>query len=147
LFHRNRGHGCNGCNGGCYGGAACSGGCSGAVIVAPAGPPAGGPPPKAKEMPPPKKATEAGLAAPATIIVSLPADATLKVDDYATTSTSATRQFVSPNLTPGQDYSYTLTGELARDGKSVVATKRITVRAGEETRVSLDFPTASIAAR
>jgi uncharacterized protein (TIGR03000 family) len=97
-------------------------------------------------MPAPKKdKEEVRLPAPATIIVSLPAEATLKVDDYLTTSTSATRMFVSPNLNPGQEYSYTLTGEIVRDGKPVVASKRINVRAGEETRVSLEFASISVA--
>jgi uncharacterized protein (TIGR03000 family) len=102
---------------------------------------------KPKEMPAPKKGEEAAISAPATIVVNLPAEASLKVDDYVTTSKSATRTFVSPNLTAGQEYSYTLTGEIVRDGKPVVATKRITVRAGEETRVSIEFPVASVASR
>jgi uncharacterized protein (TIGR03000 family) len=93
---------------------------------------------------PDKKKTKTGeevnLSAPATIIVSLPAEATLKVDDYLTTSKSATRVFVSPSLSMGQEFSYMLTGEIVRDGKPVVATKRISVRAGEETRVALEFP-------
>jgi len=90
---------------------------------------------------------EANRAAPATIIVSLPADATLKVDDYLTTSKSATRVFVSPNLNRGQEFTYTLTGEIVREGQSVVATKRIAVRAGEETRVALEFPMAVVASK
>jgi uncharacterized protein (TIGR03000 family) len=98
-------------------------------------------------MPVPKKGEEASVPAPATIVVNLPAEAKLSVDDHVTTSTSATRVFTSPNLTPGQDFSYTLTGEIVRDGKPVVATKRISVRAGEETRVSLEFPVASVASR
>jgi uncharacterized protein (TIGR03000 family) len=87
------------------------------------------------------------VSAPATVIVSLPAEATLKVDDHLTTSTSATRVFVSPNLNVGQEFSYTLTGEIVREGKPVVVAKRITVRAGEETRVSLEFPVASVASK
>jgi uncharacterized protein (TIGR03000 family) len=98
-------------------------------------------------MPAPKKSEETRNAAPATIVVSLPADATLRVDDYTTTSKSATRVFVSPTLDAGKEFFYTLTGEIQRDGKPVVATKRITVRAGEETRVALEFPVAVIASK
>jgi uncharacterized protein (TIGR03000 family) len=148
LFHRGGGcHGGYGCNGGCHGGAVvCNGGCAGAAACN--GAPAPAPAPKkekAKEMPGPKKGEEASLSAPATIIVSLPSEAALKVDDYVTTSTSATRVFMSPKLNPGQDFSYTLTAEIVRDGKPVVASKRITVRAGEETRVSMEFPVLSVA--
>ena len=147
LFRRHGCHGCNGCYGSGCNGSACSGavicngsaGCSGAVA------PATAPAPAPKEMPKPK-AKEANISAPATIIVSLPAEAQLKVDDYVTTSTSATRMFVSPTLNAGTEYTYTLTGEIVREGKSVVASKRITVRAGEETRVNLEFPTTIVAA-
>jgi uncharacterized protein (TIGR03000 family) len=96
-------------------------------------------------MPAPKKGEETRIAVPATIIVSLPADAKLRVDEYTTTSTTATRVFVSPALGAGKEFSYTLTGEILRDGRPVVASKRITVRAGEETRVELEFPVAAVA--
>jgi uncharacterized protein (TIGR03000 family) len=77
-------------------------------------------------------------AAPATIHVSLPADSTLKVDEVPTRSNSATRVLVTPALAPGEDYYYTLKAEAVRDGKTVTATKRVRVRPGEETRVTLD---------
>ena len=94
-----------------------------------------------------KKGTEEVRSnAPATIQVNLPADAKLSVDGYQTTSTSSNRTFVSPELAAGMDYTYTLTAEIIRNGKPVVTSKRITVRAGEETRVSLDFSAASVAA-
>jgi uncharacterized protein (TIGR03000 family) len=101
----------------------------------------------AEGIPSPKKREEARIAAPATIVVSLPADATLRVDDYTTTSKSATRVFVSPTLDAGKEFWYTLTGEIQRDGKPVVATKRISVRAGEETRVEFEFPVAAVASK
>jgi len=85
------------------------------------------------------------LSAPATIVVSVPAEAKLSVDDVATQSTSATRVFASPALERGKEYYYTLKAEITRDGKSVTATKRVAVHAGEESRVSLDFPEASLA--
>ena len=46
--------------------------------------------------------------APATIQVSLPANAKLFVDGVATQSTSATRTLVTPELPAGQQFSYTL---------------------------------------
>jgi uncharacterized protein (TIGR03000 family) len=83
----------------------------------------------------------------ATIVVSLPADATLTVDDNPTTSTSATRVFASPPLQPGKQYTYTLKAEIVRDGQKVVAEKKVPVRAGQESRVTLDFPARSVASR
>jgi uncharacterized protein (TIGR03000 family) len=81
---------------------------------------------------------------PATLIVDLPAGAQLKVDDYTTRSTAATRTFVTPPLTPGQEYHYMLTGEIRRGNEPVTVRKQVTVRPGEETRVTLEFPTADV---
>jgi uncharacterized protein (TIGR03000 family) len=144
------GYGCGGCHGavvcsgGCHGAAACCGGghayCGGAPACC------GHHPVKPKDMPKPKPDGEE-TAAPATIIVTLPADAKLTVDDNPTTSTSTTRVLVSPPLDPGKEFNYTLKGELLRDGKTVHASQRITVRAGQETRITLEFPTASVAQR
>jgi uncharacterized protein (TIGR03000 family) len=89
---------------------------------------------------PKKTGTETMGPAPATIVVSLPAEAKLTVDGAATKSVSATRVFASPALQPGQEYYYTLKAEIVRDGKTVPAVKRIAVRAGEESRVSFEFP-------
>lgn len=75
----------------------------------------------------------------ATIIVRLPAEARLTIDGSPTTSTSAERTFVTPPLTPEKVYHYTLRAEMQRDGKPVTETRDVTVRAGRETRVNLDF--------
>jgi uncharacterized protein (TIGR03000 family) len=155
-------YGCSGggwsCGGG-YGG--CSGGYA-APYMAPSGappaggPPAGGPPPAAgtpEKAPPPvekKDKDEVLVPTPATITVSLPADAKLLVDDTLTASTSATRTFVSPSLAPGQAFHYTLKAEIVRDGQKLSATEVVTVRAGRETRVSLtsaQFADASVASK
>lgn len=122
----------------------CSGGyghCGGGVII---GCPGGVVVPPAKEMP--KEKEKAGeVAAPATIVVTLPADARLTVDDAATSSTSSTRVLMSPTLEPGREFHYTLKAEIVRDGKTQATSQRITVRAGEQTRVNLQFPVASVA--
>jgi uncharacterized protein (TIGR03000 family) len=149
LFHRGgRCHGCNGggCHGGngCHGGAACHGGCDGST-PAPAKTPA--PEKKPEPVKPPKAGTTTALPTPATILVSLPADARLTVDDVVTKSTSATRTFVSPALETGKEFHYTLKAEIVRDGKTYTAIRRVAVRAGEETKVSLEIPVATVAQR
>ncbi len=93
--------------------------------------------------PAPKKKEEASKAAPATIYVSLPADAKLTVDDIATTSTSATRVLATPELENGREYYYTLKAQVTREGKTLTASQRVAVRAGEATRVTLDIPAAT----
>jgi uncharacterized protein (TIGR03000 family) len=83
--------------------------------------------------------------APATLIVTLPADATLAVDGYVSQSKAGTRSFLSPPLERGQDYHYTLKAELRRGDEPVTVSREVTVRAGRETRVTLEFPAASVA--
>jgi uncharacterized protein (TIGR03000 family) len=161
--HRHRGSSCCGgnyggyssCCGGNYGGySSCCGGwsnCTGGMMYAPAygapgsviiedkgGKPVEGTKPEEIKTKPTDKPKEGALVpAPATIIVSLPADAKLTIDDAATISTSAVRVFTSPTLPVGQEFHYTLKAEFVRDGKPVVDSKEVTVRAGEETRVNM----------
>jgi uncharacterized protein (TIGR03000 family) len=83
--------------------------------------------------------------APATLIVSLPADAKLTVDNTPTKESASPRRFVTPPLDQGKTYYYTLKGEIIRDGETLTATKRVTFRAGEEASVSLEFDRGSVA--
>jgi uncharacterized protein (TIGR03000 family) len=160
------GGGCYGGYGGCYGGgiaySGCYGGCYGGGMVygcygggvmhgchggMPHHAPAGQKPEPAPK-PKPEGGTPPGQArgpAPAVIVVSLPADARLTVDDTPTRSTSSLRTLVSPPLEPGKTFTYTLKAELDRDGQPVTQTREVVVRAGEEARVRFDLPDASVA--
>jgi uncharacterized protein (TIGR03000 family) len=143
-------HGCCGhdyC--GCYGYQQQQCGCSGYTGGAHGG---GAPVPP----PPPKKAArseeseaEASLpqTAPAVVVVTLPADAVLLIDDQATTSTSETRQFVTPELSSTGEFHYTLSAEIVRDGQRLTSSKQVAVTGGKETRVSIEFPAAVVAQR
>jgi uncharacterized protein (TIGR03000 family) len=146
---RHRCHGCRGCHGwGCYGGWGCHSswgcyGCSGTVVV-PANPPAAPKEEKKEPVAPPPEGS--ALPAPATIIVSLPADAKLTIDGAKTTSTSDLRTFVSPVLQPGKTFHYTLKASVVRDGKTIEVEEKVEVRAGAQTRVTLK-PETSVASR
>jgi uncharacterized protein (TIGR03000 family) len=124
------------------------GACTGGGYIAPGAAPMPAPKPapvKAPEKvkkPPEEKENETMAPAPATILVSLPADATLTVDGIKTVSTSAKRTFVSPVLQHGKTYSYSLTAEVVRDGKTVKVSQDVQVRAGEETNVTIELPVA-----
>jgi uncharacterized protein (TIGR03000 family) len=138
--------GCYGCYGGCYG---CYGGCygcygGGGVIMQHGG--AGSAPEKIQTKP--KAKQEESLApAPATILVDLPAEAKLRIDNEATTSTGGSRLFQTPALNPGKEYHYTLTAEVVRDGKPIKAEKVVTVKAGQITPVTLTLPRPGVAQR
>jgi uncharacterized protein (TIGR03000 family) len=84
--------------------------------------------------------------APATIRVTLPADATLTVDGHATQSTSANRLFLSPPLEAGKSFFYTLKAEFVRDNKTITVEQKVFVQAGRETVVSLDVPGEPVSA-
>jgi len=144
--------GCNGCWGGCYGccgcyggcwGHACYGGCYGQV---PHMMPHHHPLPEKAPQPKEKK-SELNGPAPATLVVELPADAKLLIDNEATTSTGTSRVFQSPALEPDREYQYTLRAEVVRDGKPIKAEQVVTVKAGETTPVKLTLPMLSVAQR
>jgi uncharacterized protein (TIGR03000 family) len=82
-----------------------------------------------------RKPEDVSAPAPAHVVVKLPAEARLFVDDKPCPLTSATRAFDTPDLQPGQAYYYTLRAEVTRDGRLVSESKRATFRAGEESVV------------
>jgi uncharacterized protein (TIGR03000 family) len=102
------------------------------------------PKPEPKPVTPKDKTS---LPAPATIVVSLPADAKLTIDDAATTSTSTTRVFVSPTLPAGKEYHYVLKAEIVREGRTITCTETVPVSAGEQARVTMQFPVATVASK
>ncbi len=141
-----------GCSGGCFGGNWCSGrvGCHGCAGGACCGGGAGTVPsngpkvmpkkntPGAKETPP-----SVGNETRATLIVHLPADATLKIDGSPTTATSERRVFSSPPLVPGSQYYYTLEAQVVRDGRPIRVSERVFVQPGQEREITLTMPAAS----
>jgi len=156
LFGGHHKSSCHGCCGGyscCGGYVGCTGyymgctGCTGGMI-----PP---PPPKPGEkldMPKEKKDDKKKdeVSAPATIVVSLPADAKVAIDGVATSSTTATRTFVTPELNPVKEFVYVLSAEIVRDGQKLTVSEQVTVRAGEETRVNFaaeKFTSTTVAAK
>ncbi|HTU23483.1 MAG TPA: TIGR03000 domain-containing protein [Gemmataceae bacterium] len=161
CFGGRRGHGCCGCYGygcmgygcmgysmgyGCMGysgmGYGCMGCYGGGMMIMP-----GTAKPSGEKAPKPKEKKESMVPAPATIVVELPAEAKLLIDNEATTSTGSSRVFQSPTLNPGKEYHYTLKAEIVRDGKPVKAEQVVTVTAGETTPVKLTMPPVGVAQR
>jgi len=105
---------------------------------------------KSKEKQKDKSGDTSRLSAPANLYVTLPADATLTIDDQVTTSTSSSRAFITPALQVRAKYQYTLKAQVVRDGRTLTATERVFLRGGESTSVSLPlskFTSSSVAAR
>jgi len=76
----------------------------------------------------------------AKVIVSLPAEAKLKIEGQLMKSTGAERTFVTPKLAKGQKHSWTLEVELMQEGKPVTLTKKVNLTAGATERVTLTMP-------
>jgi uncharacterized protein (TIGR03000 family) len=81
----------------------------------------------------------------AKLYVNLPADAKLTINGTSTVSTSKSRVFESPSLTPGKTFYYVLKATVVRDGKTESVTKEVIVRAGEDTRVKIEIPETTAA--
>lgn len=102
--------------------------------------------PRGEPLPAPRpKEKEASLPAPAVIVVHLPPEATLSVDGAPTRLASGRREFASPPLPPGRDFTYTFEARITRAGETVLASRHVTVRAGQRTRLDLEFPSVSVA--
>ena len=77
--------------------------------------------------------------------MTLPADAKLTIDGRPTISTSESRVFESPSLTPGKTCYYVLKATVVRDGQTATVTKEVAVRANEDTRVKFEIPETAVA--
>jgi uncharacterized protein (TIGR03000 family) len=152
-----RRHGCNGgCNGGCYGGGCYGGGCYGGrggwgggctgcagVYGYPGGirvmPGAETKPPLKEKPKEEKPKKEEDVAAPAKLIINLPAGSRLLIDGVPTeVRDGTTRTFETPELQPGQDYTYRLTALVPRGGRTnLVVEQRVAVRSGKAITVDL----------
>jgi len=136
-------HSCHGCYGGCCGSViyySCCGGCCGGVIIKPKdgdkkkdG--------KGKDGKDGKDKEEEISEAPAKLVVTLPADAKLKIEGQTTKSTGAERTFVTPKLSASEQYSWTLQAEVVKDGKAVTWSQKVAMTPGKTARVTLTPPT------
>lgn len=73
-----------------------------------------------------------------TLIVEVPADAKIYVNDRLTTTPGESREYVSRNLVPGFNYAYDVRVEMQRDGKLVTESRKVNVRAGENTKIAFN---------
>jgi uncharacterized protein (TIGR03000 family) len=135
------GYGCWGSGYSCYGSYACNGcygcwGCQGGAMMSPYMGPAV--PVRPEVVPAPKKEGSETLGQTrARLIVELPSEATLYIDDQKMNSTSSRRVFNTPQLERGETYYYILRAEVTKDGSPVTVTKRVLIKPGEE--IQADF--------
>lgn len=81
----------------------------------------------------------------ATVLVKLPADATLYAEGQRLSLTSAERSFVTPPLPLSEDYSYSFRVEYVRSGETISQSKKASVRAGNTTTIEfIDLTLAKV---
>ena len=86
--------------------------------------------------PPATNATSPNL--PAELNVAVPANAEVWFEGEPTTSTGLRRQFESPPLTPGTEYTYDVRARWKENGRDVTQTQKVKVTAG--AHVNVNFP-------
>ena len=72
--------------------------------------------------------------------VLVPGDAMVWFNDWKSKSTGPVRQFLSPSLTPGHKYSYTVRAQWEENGRPVTQTREVIVSAGGQVRVDFSAP-------
>ena len=100
---------------------------------------------KSEPIPTPKKGGEQVSTTTKTsqVIVTLPADARLWVDNVECPYTSSERTFNTPPLDPNHRYVYNLRVEMMRDGQPISQTQRVVIVPGEPVRVDFNSAVAS----
>ena len=105
------------------------------VPIVPA--PAGG---DKKDLTPPKNLIKpVGLKAiPSTVVLSVPAGATVYVEGVPLRNQSAERTFRTPALEPGREYAYTVKAIVTENGLEHTEVRQVIVIPGETSTVSLE---------
>jgi uncharacterized protein (TIGR03000 family) len=78
----------------------------------------------------------------AIINVHVPANAQLWFDETPTRRTGTDRQFITPPLEPGRDYSYEVRARWRENGRDVEQNRTVAVHAGDRVTVDLMAPPA-----
>jgi uncharacterized protein (TIGR03000 family) len=73
----------------------------------------------------------------ATLVVSVPESATLKIGDYVATQKGAVRTLYTSNLEPGYTYCYVLEATWTEAGKDKKTTRKVTLQANKTVEVNL----------
>lgn len=74
-----------------------------------------------------------------TLIVEVPAEAKIYVNDRLTSTPGAVREYVSRNLVRGYNYTYEVRAEMEVDGQTVSETKKIDLRAGQNLKLAFNL--------
>lgn len=91
-----------------------------------------------KKEEPKKEKLQTNRPAPATVVLCVPEGAVVTVETQPLSSTGRERTFRTPNLPPGQEFTYSVKAVMMLAGREEVETKQISVSAGEISRASFE---------
>ena len=74
-----------------------------------------------------------------TLVVEVPAEARIYVNDRLTSTPGTMREYVSRNLVRGYNYSYEVRAEMEVNGQVVSETKKIDLRAGQNAKLAFNL--------
>ena len=77
------------------------------------------------------------------LLVSVPKDAKVYVNDQLTTSTGAQREYQSPGLQPSTSYKFVVRVETVRDGQTVSETKSTQLQGGQSASLAFSGEAAA----
>ena len=72
------------------------------------------------------------------LVVNVPENAKVYVNDYLTTSTGTQRQFLSKGLVDGKTYKYAVRVEVEQDGEVRTETRNVSLTAGNTIQVAFN---------
>jgi uncharacterized protein (TIGR03000 family) len=72
--------------------------------------------------------------------LTVPADARVYLESQPTTVTGTVRHYVTPELTPGHEYRYTIRVEVVRNDKTYAANSEMRIRAGDNVNLAYAAP-------
>jgi uncharacterized protein (TIGR03000 family) len=75
------------------------------------------------------------------IHLQVPASARVWFDDEKTNQTGSTRDFISPPIPSGKEFSYAIRAEWTENGQKVESSRHIRVQAGDRLSVDMSKPT------
>lgn len=140
------------CGGACYGSSWSCWGCYGCWSTSPYAPMYLTPSMQPAEMrmgtpADPMKKVGAAESDRAHLVIEVPVDAKLYIDDQLMKTTSEKRIFNTPKLDKGQTYYYMLRVEVAREGVTHSESRRVLIKAGDDIQQAFTETTIAVASR
>ena len=95
---------------------------------------------RADHVCPPGDAVTGSTPGSALLVLNVPEDARVYLEDQAMRSTGSVRRYTVPRLAPGVGHNYTVRVEVERNGTVLSETVKTPIRAGQQVEVTARIP-------